>query len=268
MLLLLVILLKFGQHLFIDYQELQAQKYRMIAGFNIAFDAQQPDLLKSTEHRCKTVLYLYEIPLYLFLAHDAYDCGAVYYRALKGTPEEKTWVQENENIRHVVTFNPLVNFSTAREGGIWLLPGERLEFHSGNMKLIDHLELYFENRGSTVTLELEVQGEGISGQQYLQLHVPAEWSGWLASPLHEGFLVKMFAIDVQDVREMIFLKGVRIDPTSPLYWPWDQGIALDYTFQDKRDTVYFSSAGLNPFAGRDIYVIADSGSTIIAEISE
>lgn len=268
-LVLLVIGGKFGQHAFIGYQKFQSRIESMISRDNVAFDPQQPGLLKSEEHQCHTVLYMSEIPLYFFLSHDIYDCGAVYYRAVKGTAEENTWIKENQHIRHVVAWNPILTLPSAREGGIGLISGERLEMHSASLKPLDTVEFYLENRGSDVTLDLEVQREGFSELEQMLLQVPAKWSGWLSHSLPRTSAIRTIVLEAQDTWNTVLLKGIRIDPASSLYWPWDQDFILTYILPDPEQssqTLDLSSDRFKPLDHWRMRAIADGGSTVLAEV--
>ncbi len=268
-LLLIILVFKFGQHFRMGYTKFQSRKNTMISRANIAFDAQQPALLTSEDHHCKTVLYMREDPLYFFLSHNTYECGAVHYRAVKGTPEEKAWITDNRDIRHVVTWNPLRHLPSAREGGIELIPGERLELHSVDLKQIDTVEFYLENRGSDVTLDIDVQRAGRSEPEQMVLHVPAKWSGWLSHSLPRSGVVTTIALEAQEVRDTILLKGIRIDPASSLYWPWDQDFTLTSIAphaEQSSQTIDLTSDRFKLLDHWRMKVIADGGSTVLAEV--
>src|SRR5215211_4628577 len=110
------------------------------------FAVEQPSILRKAG--CEDVLYMFEVPMHVYLTHGALACGAIYYPALANTSEEIDWIQDNQNVGYAVTWNPTIK-ATVTTGGnpLTLDRGDRLEFHIPEDWTSERVYVYLENPG-------------------------------------------------------------------------------------------------------------------------
>ncbi len=267
--LIAAVFMRLCQYTFTGYQRTTRFASSLVARTNISLDPAQPALVLSQSQKCPSILYLQETPMYFFLSHGAYQCGAVFYRAVAGTPQEKTWIHDNKQLGYLVGWNPLDTCPVAREGGLEFLPDGYFTLEIPRPQSLNHGELYLDNRGEKTTLTMQFLTTSPSQQRTISLQIPADWSGWITYVSQTSFQASALSLHIADQDGLVLLKGFRNMPGSTLNWPWDQGITL--TCQPSKSepisyTLDFTSASFSPLSDRIVHVIADSGSTILAKI--
>ncbi|MGB8980318.1 MAG: hypothetical protein WCC12_00425, partial [Anaerolineales bacterium] len=232
-------------------------------------DTNQPSVLLKTG--CKDVLYLSEVPMHMYLAHGALECGAIYYPTLAGTPEEIHWIEENRNAGYVVAWNPTIEAGATKGGSpLVIKTGDRLEFSLPEHWTSQQIYIYLENsRGDSrldvAPLEMEAGSKPVE-----RLSIPANWSGWQAIDLRAEELADGFRLEADQVPNGIFLRGIKSDPEGPLNWPWDQGITLIHQRSNPDDPaveISFDTADLVPYSDWSLTVVDDQGDTVLIKLN-
>lgn len=211
--------------------------------------------------------------MHLYLAHGALACGAIYHPALEGTPEETHWIQDNQDLGYVVTWNPTIRASVTTGGNPLVLEsGKPLEFYVPGDWTSGRIYIYLENAGEETRLNLSaLQSEDGEKHKILErLSIPADWSGWQVIDITPEEIAQGFALEAAQGSNGIFLRGIRSDPDSPLNWPWDQGLTLIQrpSNPDAEATeINFNTAGLVPYSNWSLTVIQDQGDTVLLKVN-
>jgi hypothetical protein len=232
---------------------------------------EQPSILLKAG--CEDVLYMFEVPMHLYFTHGALACGAIYYPPLAGTPEETHWIQDNQNVGYVVTWNPTIK-ATVTTGGnpLALKTGDRIEFYVPEHWASQHVYVYLENPGRGTNLNisaLQVEA-GTKHKIFGSISIPANWSGWQAIDITADELLPGFSLDAAQVPNAIFLRGIKSDPDSSLHWPWDQGVTLvpQLSHPDvPAAEINFNTADLVPYANWSLTVVDDQGDTVLIKVN-
>lgn len=234
-------------------------------------DIEQPSVLPKED--CEDVLYMFEVPMHLYLTHGALTCGAIYHPALANTPEEAAWIENNQNLGYVVTWNPTIK-ATVTTGGnpLTLERGERIEFYIPEGWNSGQVYVYLENPGRDVRLGISpLQTEANEKPKNVErLSVPGGWSGWLAIDITAQELARGFRLSGAQVSDQIFLRGIRSDPDSARNWPWDQGLTLVHRRSDsdaELTEINFNTANLVPYPDWSLTVLADRGDTVLLKVN-
>ncbi|MFC2078679.1 hypothetical protein ACFLSZ_01710 [Candidatus Bipolaricaulota bacterium] len=239
---------------------------------DVSLDPSQPALMLSQSHSSDSVLYMDEVPMHFYFTRGALDRGAIFSPAVADTPEQKAWIDDNASIRYVVAWSPIEDVPNTREGAFPLDPCARVEIRNLPGGTSSHpLRLYLTSPGSEANLILRSLDTGPATAQTepIEIHVPANWSGWLQVAPGSQFPSSGFALEVNDAKHPVLLGGIRGDSDSPLYWPWDQGIAVVYDVPNTEALpriIRFESANLCPTLSFELRVLADKGSTVLAEV--
>jgi hypothetical protein len=251
------------------------KKAQQITGrLTYAVDPAQPATVLSRAGECEAIMYTDEVPMYFFLSYGALDCGAVYYPALAGTPEEQTWMTGDERPRYLVAEHPIRRLFNEHDGAIVLAEGEELRVNSKSPLPLTSLYFYLENPGDEAIVALHSPGNPLpEGQEAAtQFRVPAQSSVWVQGAVEDEWVADTFTLEVLQASRPIELRGLRIGDDVELDWPWDQGVTFIYRpggAQTGAQRVRFESAKLypGPEDSVDVRVLSDSGSTVLAEIS-
>lgn len=233
--------------------------------------AEQPSILLKTD--CEDILYLFEVPMHFYFAHGALACGAIYYPALAGTPEEKHWIQDNQNVGYVVTWNPTIRASVTTGGNPLVLEsGKTLEFHFPEDWTSQQIYIYLENTGAETRLTLSpLQAETNEKPKVLErISIPADWSGWQAIDITREEFAHGFSLRAVRGSNAVFLRGIKSDPDSLLNWPWDQGLKLIHRRSDPDVPVTeidFNTAGIVPDSIWSLTVVDDQGDTVLIKVN-
>ena len=201
--------------------------HKVIGRYQYAYNLDQPGLLLSQAREGDKVLYssLFNLPFYL--THGALDLGAVYYPAVRGTPLEKEWA-ENEQVRFAVVMNPLNWFQTGHEGKIPLNRYSQVQARFPRLENIAVVRLRIENptaEAKTLAAVLrsdkgeEVQSPSLSlaPGQTEWLKIPAQGLGWTGA----------LGVTLRGDLKKLFLHGLNMDQSQTL-WPWDREAALTF----------------------------------------
>jgi hypothetical protein len=237
----------------------------MIESQSSRLAAEQASILLRAE--CKDVLYMFEVPMHVYFTNGAFTCGAIYYPAVAGTPEETYWIEENQNLTYVVTWNPTIQATVAGGGNpLALKTGDRLEFHIPEHWGSQHVYVYLENRGGEARLEISpLQKQETLGV----ISIPADWSGWQVVDITPEELAHGFSLDTAQVSQAIFLRGIKSDSESLLNWPWDQGMVLFYQRSNSESPateISFNTAELVPYSNWSLSVLDDQGDTVLIKV--
>ena len=227
-------------------------------------DTTQPALL--LERGCATVLYHDEVPMHYYFSRGALQCGAVYLPAIKGTPLADEWIKQNPDLQYVVAWNPSVESSLITGGSTLALhPGDRLQVLDTQSA---PAQLLLENTGPSQILTVTpLKGDQPAKKYTFKLELPEHSSNWYSletAPGSTGWLVQM-----SETGERVLVKGLRTDPGSELFWPWDSGITMNFISADTQISpreIKFETSALAPTPGQPMRILADGGDILLAEI--
>lgn len=74
-----------------------------------------------------TILYMDEFAMHYYMTYGGLNYGAIYYPALRFTPDLEFWLRErSDEITFIVNRNPMSNIPLTEDDGILLQPGEGL----------------------------------------------------------------------------------------------------------------------------------------------
>jgi hypothetical protein len=245
----------------------------MLTQGDIVFASRQPDLLFSLARKNERVLYTHETTMYYFLIHGGLDFGAVYYPAIRGTPDEQTWLAPDKNISFLAGINPYCAIPLRTANGLALRRGEKIEVRSESPLPLAAVRLRLVNPGNEARLAIHVLDLPASDKATtsIELLVPPKSDGWLPAAPKTDFRSSRFAIEMLERTAVTCLAGIRMQDNSPLNWPWDQGISLAYSPGDgdrNVTVVSFSSRDLCPALKRPLQILADDGSSVLAKVGQ
>jgi hypothetical protein len=238
---------------------------------NSRLDIEQPSILLKAG--CEDVLYMFEVPMHLYLTHGALACGAIYHPALARTSEEAQWIQDNQNLGYVVTWNPTIQATLTKGGNpLTLENGERLEFQVPEDWASPWVYIYLENPGGDARLDVSPLSteDGEKPKIVERISIPANWSGWQAIDITADELARGFHLDGAQVSGTIFLRGIKSDLDSVLNWPWDQGLILIPEISDpdvQGNEINFNTANLVPYSNWSLTVVDDQGDTVLLKVN-
>lgn len=161
------------------------------------------------------ILYRDELALFLYTTYGAGKYGAIYYRGMVDTPEEKKWLAADKNVRYVV-------FSIEKFfGRVWLYNGARIVITPRSPQTTKGLWLKFENPGPAT--EILLSGKGAP------LKVPAGHSGWIhAAPGFAPGKPQKFTLTRPATGPVVWVRGIRLTRNATTTWPWDAGAIVAY----------------------------------------
>jgi len=238
--------------------------------WDFVFDLKQPALLVQKAREGDRVAYTDEATLGLYLTHGAFVTGSVYIPALRNTPEEKTWIHENKNIRYLAVFNPIGALPISSRNGLALPKKEKIEVRTTAASPLSSLLFRFVNPAGEATLA--VQGLTPSGvldeSTSFSLVIPSGFSGWMPCTKDERRTIGRFTLELRKGSGPFRVEGIRVGDDLAFNWPWDQGVSLVYLPGADRDPMFasFASNDLCPDLKRPIRVLMDTGSTVLAEV--
>jgi hypothetical protein len=233
-------------------------------------DTDQPSVL--LREGCEDVLYMFEVPMHLYFAQGALACGAIYHPALEGTPEETQWIQNNQNLSYVVTWNPTIRASVTTGGNPLVLEsGKPLEFYIPGEWTSQQLYIYLENAGRETKLNLSaLPSEDTEKRKILKrIAIPANWSGWNAIDITADEVARGFTLEAARGSNEIFLRGIKSDPDAPRNWPWDEGLTLVQRPSNpdlEATEINFNTASLIPYSAWSLTVVEDQGDTVLVKV--
>lgn len=243
----------------------------MMSSQDSRLDTDQPSVL--LREGCEDILYMFEVPMHLYFAHGALACGAIYHPALEGTPEETQWIQDNQSLSYVVTWNPTIRASVTTGGNPLVLEsGKSLEFYVPGNWTAQQVYIYVENAGGETRLNLSAlpSEDGEKSKILERISIPADWSGWKAIDITVDEVAPGFTLEAARGSNGIFLRGVKSDPDSPRNWPWDEGLTLIQRPSNPdvdATEINFDTTSLVPYPAWSLTVIEDQGDTILAKIN-
>jgi hypothetical protein len=238
---------------------------------NSRLDTKQPPVLIKTG--CEDVLYMFEVPMHLYLTHGALACGAIYYPALANTPEEADWIENNQDLRYVVTWNPTIKAGVTTGGNpLTLEKGDQLDFHIPDDWNSPQVYVYLENSGRDTRLAISPlrPEDGKKPKAVERISIPANWAGWQEIDITAEGLAGGFSLSTPQSSNAIFLRGVRSEPDSSLNWPWDQGLTLTLQGSGQETSateIHFNASSLVPYSNWPMTVIDDRGDTVLLRVN-
>lgn len=226
---------------------------------NYSFDVNQPKILTDRTPVCSDVdvLYMNEDSFYFYLVNGAIDCGAVYFPAIAGTPDEKLWILENERIRYLALqpFYPII-----------VSPKTKMEIRGFSNFVSVPFNIFLENTSESF-VQVKFYSDNSSTYPITEFFLPPNWSGWkkIGKDNNSPAPAK---ISLQVDGGIVQLKGLRsVSAEEVLHWPWDSGIELLYSPDGEEiTTINFESNKLFSVPLFDINVLSDNGDTVLAEI--
>lgn len=217
------------------------------------------------------VLYMQELPLYFFLSHGALQNRAVYFPAVANSPEQKEWIDENENIRYLVAFNPIHNTFVQLQGVFPISKDSQLIIKSETSFDLSSVELLLSNQGDRdVILTIEYSENG-DGEKQKQIIVPAGETDWFSITSEENIWLGEVELIVEKKWAKLTLEGLHVQANELLNWSWDQGVTLLLNIMDNPDEEPFANnfdyETLDAGLGLQLQVIADDGVTVLALVN-
>ena len=234
-------------------------------------DPAQPEVMLSQIEKDDVVLYMHELPFYFFLSHGALQHRAVYYPAVANSPEQKEWIDENDDIRYLVAFNPIHVTSAKLAGVIPITKDSQLIIESESSFDLTTVELLLSNQGDRdVLLTIEYSENG-DGEKQKQIIVPAGETDWFSITSEENIWLGEVELKVEKKWAKLSLEGLHIQANEHLNWPWDQGVTLLLNTTDNADeeplAINFDYDTLDAGLGLQLQVIADDGVTVLAVVN-
>lgn len=230
---------------------------------------EQPSILLKAG--CKDVLYMFEVPMHMYFVHGALACGAIYYPTLAGTPDETHWIQDNQNLGYVVTWNSTIDAGVTKGGDpLALKTGDRLEFSFPEHWTSQLVYVYLENAGGDTRLNLSPLQMEAGNKTFESISIPANWSGWQAIDITADEVAHGFRLESGQVSKAILLRGIKSDPDALLNWPWDQGVTLVHQRFDPdvpAREINFDTADLVPYSNWSLTVVDDRGDTVLIKVN-
>lgn len=221
-------------------------------------DSRQPDLLITKSAPGDRVLYdNAPILMPFYFVHGAMKLGAVYYPALKGTPQEQEWMNRSD-LRFAVTFNPLISlpgFQSNREEEWWISSPEfrfsplsrprktpqiskegrvlvsrlrHMEIRSGLSSDAGTPKVFIHNPGGPTWIEgsiLDPHGMKVAGTEK-RINIAARWSGWVDLALASAAQLGGYRIDFPYTSNFT-IGGVTLGEDG-LRWPWSSKARLKF----------------------------------------
>lgn len=215
------------------------KKAEYMTGWERLFlDLGQPKLVLSRLRPGERVLFTQALPLYVYLTYGGLDRGAVYYPAVTGTPLARKWLAASRNIRYAITLDPMF------VGRFLMVKDARVEIRSPTPRFWANARINVDNPGQAMSLSVAA-GDGPAAT----IAVPATFSGWLPLGLPPGTRTTMVTIAREQPGRIVEIRGFRLDRSSRLYWPWEQGLTFTRILPDgQRDRRSGAGAGAAPSA--------------------
>lgn len=234
-------------------------------------DPSQPELLLSQIEKDDVVLYMHEIFMYFFMSHGAMQNRTVFYSAVANSPEQKVWIDENDDIRYIVALNP-INIISNYKGEIPIIKSIQLFIESESLFNLSSVELLLTNRGNKdEKLLMMISGDDDNVMQIL-ITIPARTSGWFPLTNKENIWVDQIKFSIETKQKKLFLEGLHIQENELLNWPWGQDVILKLkTPGSNEETLAVASFNnIIQDAGLDLQlqlqVIADDGVSVLAKV--
>jgi hypothetical protein len=231
---------------------------------NVKLDPVQPEQLLSKG--CAPVLYMSEVPMHFYFSRGAMDCEAVYYPALEKDSALDAYIEE---VPYLVDWNPSIESGLLSGGNsLTLAAGDNLKIQSVEELDLNSIEMYLENPGERQALTIIPSLAGGLDIEPIKLEIPAGSSGWYRLT-NLNMAARGLTIQASDKGQPILVQGLRTSPTRGLYWPWDEGISLNYQPKNPQSierTIQFETGALYPFLNRSLRILSDNGATVLFEL--
>ncbi len=220
---------------------------------------EQPELTQANN----TVLYMDELALHYYMTYGALDHGAIYYTALRFTPDLDAWLQQREGeIAFVVNRNPLMQMPHD-ENGMILLENDaflRIDFADGSVD--DGTAILLGERATQLSLKIAYQDL----QETKTWVIEAGETGWFLLPEETA------GSQVVTIRstsgESFSVGGLRFDEGAETLWPWDRGLALTYNRAGEKIVADLLASSLAAPLDFEITVMDDRGLFLLGRIAQ
>ncbi len=128
------------------------------------------------------------------------------------------------------------------------------------------MAVYFDNTAGQATVEVEVMSTANGGADSTIVRLAARQSGWVSLRLALDEETERLRFSVREPGAKVFLRGLRMDASTPLRWAWANGVSLRWSVANgrifERDLIAPSIYAPNC----DARVIDDSGDVVLAEL--
>jgi hypothetical protein len=171
----------------------------------------------------------------------------------------------------VVTWSPTIEAGVTKGGNpLALKTGDRLEFSVPEGWSSTNVYVYLENPGGETRLAISPLASEEGRREVDRIPLPGYWSGWLAIEITTEEVAHGFRLEIEQVAQGIFLRGIKSDPDSARNWPWDQGLTLLLRRADPNIPaveIDFSTANLVPYVDWSLTIVDDQGDTVLIQIN-
>lgn len=251
---------------FIFTQQIQAgapavigKAAHMVLWGTMSLDKSQPGRILPTAEPGKRILYMNELPLYLYLAHGGTAYGAIYYPAIKGTDQEERWLQESHGID--IAASAIPEFF----GKVLLPENSRIDIAFEVPVARDALQLRIDNPLSG-DIALQIDG-------FQPVAVAANWRGWVSlSPQRNGPPLDRLSIDVKK-GGYGWISGLRVEYGAATVWPWHNGMTIRELKPAGSDgenepviEARFSPQDILPESCRVLDILDDAGAIVVMRV--
>lgn len=230
------------------------------------FNPSQVHLIDSleTDDKTDTILYMDEFAMHYYLTYGGLSYGAIYFPALRLTPQLDFWLREREStIRYVVNRNPVYHLPHNPNGGIRIVENEQFHVILASTMDSNEMQVLFGAREDEVTIQV------LTNSSAERLQLPAGPAEWVSIPVNDG-LRGDISLKVPDDRPQIEILGIRFSETnSTTAWPWDQGVSISYEDADGNSSGFLLETDriVAPLS-LDISVIDDRGPFILGQVTQ
>lgn len=225
---------------------------------NNSYDEGQVDQLLHTLNPEDVVVYNKLTPMLYFLTHGALHADSLYAPALLGSPLENEHLAQNNEIRFVVSTQPLLTSQWGEKGVVVLNSDTTLELEFNQSVSSGEVQFLFEDTAQASSIMIR------QGESSMQLEIPEGDSGWLSVDLMGNS--DSILVDFSSMKSAIRLGGLRLSEAQITYWPWDWGLVLRISERDVTFEYDFSSEPFFPYSNSTLTVLADHGTTVLLEV--
>jgi hypothetical protein len=217
-------------------------------------------------------LYMQEVPMYFYLSHGAIHSHTVSYRAVRNTPEQKYWIDNNPDIRFVVASHPVMTVLNQPQVALPVMENEFVIIRSENPVNPADIQLLVVNNqaeAGLINITYSVNG-GEENRKLLTIEPnSADWVNLEGLNTDQVDYIRLAGVNPQS---QVYITGIRIGQQTDLFWPWEQGISVTLKgakdTQQEMPTLNFDQQTLNQGLDLPLRVLSDDSITVLAEVKE
>lgn len=255
----LVVVFVFTHQIQIGVPAVIGKAAHMVLWGTMPLDTSQPERILQTADPGKRILYMNELPLYLYLAHGGTAYGSIYYPAIKGTDQEERWLREGHGID--IAASSIPEFF----GKVLLPESSRIEIAFDVPVERDAVQLRVDNPLSG-NIALQIEG-------FQPVTVAAKWRGWVTLfPERNGGPLDRLSIDVQK-GGYGWISGIRVEDGAVTAWPWHHGMTIRELKPAGSDSdtepvieARFSPEDMLPESCRALDIVDDTGAIVVMRV--